>query len=261
MFIFRKIGGNMDNVIEHRNFMKANYAGFDNFKTDQMKNLPEPALQKPLDNKIELIDLIPYEKINIQNDNLKANILNRRSRRVFTDEALTLEEFSFLLWATQGVKEIIQREGRDYASLRTVPSAGARHPFETYLVVHNVESLKPGLYRYLGIEHKLAWLGEIEDQQKKMTEAALGQQFAGKCSVVFIWAVIPYRSEWRYHVATHKSALIDAGHICQNLYLACEGIGAGTCAIAAYDQKMTDKLIRVDGVDEYCVYMSPVGKL
>ncbi len=251
----------MDVINKKRDFMKANYTAFENFKTDQMKNLPEPALQKPVDDKIDLIDLIPYEKIKIQNDNLKANILNRRSHRVFTDEALTLEEFSFLLWATQGVKEVIQREGRDYASLRTVPSAGARHPFETYLVVHNVENLKPGLYRYLGIEHKLAFLGDIKDQKKKMTEAALDQQFAGKCAVVFIWSIIPYRSEWRYHVATHKSALLDAGHICQNLYLACEGIGAGTCAIAAYDQKKTDDLIGVDGVDEYSVYMSPVGKL
>jgi len=239
--------------------MKANYSAFENFKTDQMKKLPEPILQKSVDENAELIELIPHEEINIQNDNLMANILSRRSHRVFTNEALSLEEFSFLLWATQGVKEVIQREGRDYACLRTVPSAGARHPFETYLVVHNVESLKPGLYRYLGIEHKLAFLGEIDDQQKKMTEAALGQQFAGKCSVVFIWSIIPYRSEWRYYVATHKSALIDAGHICQNLYLACEGIGAGTCAIAAYDQDKTDKLIGVDGKDEYTVYMSPVG--
>jgi SagB-type dehydrogenase family enzyme len=251
----------MDKILENREFMKANYTAFENFKTDQMKKLPEPILQKPVDENIELIDLIPAEKMKIKNDNLMSNILNRRSHRNFTDEALTLEELSFLLWATQGVKEVIQKEGRDYACLRTVPSAGARHPFETYLVVHNVEGLKPGLYRYLGIEHKLAFLGEIEDQQKKITEAALDQQFAGKCSVVFIWSIIPYRSEWRYYVATHKSALLDAGHICQNLYLACEGIGAGTCAIAAYDQQKTDDLIGVDGKDEYTVYMSPVGKL
>ena len=251
----------MDIIQKNRNFMKANYSAFENFKTDQMKKLPEPALQKPVKENNELIDLIPLEKIHIPNDNLMANILHRRSHRNFTNEPLTLEEFSFLLWSTQGVKEVIQREGRDYATLRTVPSAGARHPFETYLIVFNIESLKPGLYRYLGIEHKLAFLGEIEGQQKKMTDAALEQQFAGKCSVVFIWSVIPYRSEWRYYVATHKSALLDAGHICQNLYLACEGIGAGTCAIAAYDQDKTDKLIGVDGKDEYAIYMSPVGKL
>jgi len=251
----------MDKILKNRQFMKANYKGFGNFQTDQMKKLPEPALQKPAKENAEHIDLIPFQQISIPKDNLKENILNRRSHRQFSGEALTLEELSFLLWSTQGVKEVIRQNGNDYASLRTVPSAGARHPLETYLVVHDVKSLKPGLYRYLGIEHQLVFLEEIEDLQKKITEAALGQQFAGKCAVVFIWTVIPYRSEWRYYLATHKSALLDAGHVCQNLYLACEGIGAGTCAIAAYDQDKTDDLIGVDGIDEYTIYMSPVGKL
>ncbi len=54
--------------------------------------------------------------------------------------------------------------------------------------------------------------------------------------------------------------LLDAGHVCQNLYLACEGIGTGTCAIAAYDQEKVDKIIGVDGENEFSVYLSPVGK-
>ena len=94
-----------------------------------------------------------------------------------------------------------------------------------------------------------------------MIEAAHGQEFPGNCAVVFIWTAIPYRTEWRYHTASHKLVLLDAGHVCQNLYLACEGISAGTCAIAAYDQEKTDALIGVDGIDEYSIYMAPVGKL
>jgi SagB-type dehydrogenase family enzyme len=66
--------------------------------------------------------------------------------------------------------------------------------------------------------------------------------------------------EWRYDVAAHKVIAIDAGHVCQNLYLACEAIGAGTCAIAAYDQEAVDGLLRIDGKDEFAVYLAPVGK-
>ena len=47
---------------------------------------------------------------------------------------LSLAELSYLLWCTQGVKET---KGQA-ATLRTVPSAGARHAFETYLLVNNV---------------------------------------------------------------------------------------------------------------------------
>ncbi|WP_352420450.1 nitroreductase family protein [Proteiniborus sp.] len=55
--------------------------------------------------------------------------------------------------------------------------------------------------------------------------------------------------------------LLDIGHVCQNLYLASEGIGCGTCAIAGYVQKAFDELIGVDGQDEYVVYVSAVGKV
>ncbi len=67
--------------------------------------------------------------------------------------------------------------------------------------------------------------------------------------------------EWRYHLAAHKVIAIDVGHVCQNLYLACESIGAGTCAIAAYDQEAFDRLLRIDGKDEFVIYLSPVGKV
>jgi nitroreductase len=53
----------------------------------------------------------------------------------------------------------------------------------------------------------------------------------------------------------------DAGHVCQNLYLACEAVGAGTCAIAAYNQTLVDELLGVDGNEEFSIYIAPVGKI
>ena len=66
--------------------------------------------------------------------------------------------------------------------------------------------------------------------------------------------------EWRYDLAAHKVIAIDAGHVCQNLYLACEAINAGTCAIAAYDQEEMDLFLRVDGKNEFTIYLASVGK-
>ena len=40
-----------------------------------------------------------------------------------------------------------------------------------------------------------------------------------------------------------------------------EAIGAGACAIAAYDQQKADALVRVDGDEEFVVYLAAVGKL
>jgi len=79
--------------------------------------------------------------------------------------------------------------------------------------------------------------------------------------VVFIWTAVPYRTEWRYGPVSPKLVALDAGHACQNLYLAVEAIGAGTCAIGAYDQELSDAMCGVDGRDEFVVYMAPVGRL
>lgn len=232
----------------------------ENVVSDQMKDLPQPPLQKEFDKNSEIIDLIPIDNIKIINDNLIQNIENRKSHRQYNDKPLTLDELSFLLWASQGVKSVYERDNKSYATFRTVPSAGSRHPFETYLLINNITGLKKGLYRYLAIEHKLVFIRNLKNQSEKMTDATLGQKFTGMAAVVFIWSCVAYRGEWRYNIAAHKAMLLDAGHICQNLYLACEGINAGTCAIAAYDQEKVDKIIDVDGENEFSVYLSPVGK-
>jgi SagB-type dehydrogenase family enzyme len=96
---------------------------------------------------------------------------------------------------------------------------------------------------------------------RKLTEATLGQAFVGRAAVVFIWTAIPYHMEWRYGLAAHKVIALDAGHVCQNLYLACEAVGTGTCAVAAYHQLLMDRLVRVDGSEEFVIYLAPVGKV
>ena len=78
--------------------------------------------------------------------------------------------------------------------------------------------------------------------------------------MVFIWTAIPYRTEWRYSMVAHKIIAMDAGHLCQNLYLASEAIGAGTCAVGAYNQSEMDTIVGVDGEDEFVIYVAPVGR-
>ncbi len=201
---------------------------------------------------------IEASKTDFENVSLAKAIAHRESRRKYTSEALKLEELSFLLWATQGVNSVDQNR---VWTKRTVPSAGARHPFETYLIINRVDGVEPGVYRYLPLEHKLLLVSNERPLPAKISEACWGQAFVGQSAVVFVWAAIPYRAEWRYSVIAYKGIAVDMGHICQNLYLACEAVGAGTCAILAYDQTAIDALIGVDGEEEFVVYLAPVGKI
>jgi SagB-type dehydrogenase family enzyme len=230
----------------------------DFYQTDQSRGIDSPPLEKPFPEDGRRIDLLPRDKWrDISPVDLVSAIGNRRSRRKFRSQPLSLDELSFLLWATQGIR----RKVDESTAFRTVPSAGCRHAFETYLCVLNVSGLDPGIYRYLPVEGQLLFERNDEDLQDKIVEAALGQTFFGKAPVNFIWSAIPYRMEWRYDIAAHKVIAIDAGHVCQNLYLACEAIDAGTCAVAAYNQDLMDRLLGVDGVEEFAIYMAPVGKV
>jgi SagB-type dehydrogenase family enzyme len=124
-----------------------------------------------------------------------------------------------------------------------------------------VTGVEAGCYRYLPKEHQLVLEFCEDGMEEEISRAASGQRFAGEAAVTFIWTAMPYRMEWRYGLASHKVIALDVGHVCQNLYLACEVIGAGTCAIAAYDQEYSDRLLRLDGNDEFVIYLAPVGKI
>jgi len=104
-------------------------------------------------------------------------------------------------------------------------------------------------------------LGEVDDAVARVGEGCNGQNFVGEGAVVFIWSVIPYRTEWRYSHLSHRAIAIDSGHVCQNLYIACAAIGVGTCAIGAFDQARMDTLVGVDGKDEFVIYLAPVGRI
>ena len=226
--------------------------------TPQSQGEEPPPVQKPVaDGSTELIRLPERSDWNIPSYDLVGAIANRESHRRFNNAPLRLDELAFLLWSTQGVRKKLHQA----AVLRTVPSAGCRHPFETYLVVLRVEGLAPGIYRYLPLDHALIFESAPADLAQQITAATRGQRFAGQAAVTFVWSAIPARTEWRYAEASAKVIALDAGHVCQNLYLACGAIGCGTCAIAAYDQDLVDELVGVDGDDELVVYLSPVGKL
>lgn len=243
---------------QNREFLKGYlWEQWDSLETDQKLEAPHPQPQKQTPEDAPMVHLIPPDGFTVGNLSVLDAIRRRRSRRDYSSKPISLEELSYLLWATQGVTDL-RREGRSL--LRTVPSAGGRHPFETYLLVNFVNGVEQGLYRYLGIEHKLCFLYNEPEITKKFYEAT-NEQYVNESSVVFIWTAIPYRTEWRYGPLAHKMIAQDSGHMCQNLYLACESLGVGTCAIGAYNQAMMDDLLGVDGEDEFTIYVATVGQV
>jgi len=243
----------------HRDFLKDDLRLQINFRqTDQNQGLKPPPVQKPpaaAQQKIALPGCDAFA--GFRGTDLLDAIGNRQSHRRFKSVSMSQSELGFLLWATQGLRNELQPG----FALRTVPSAGCRHAFESYLLVSDIEGLDPGIYRYLPLNHALVLESTPTHLSERLTQATLNQDFIATAPVCFVWTALPYRMEWRYDLAAHRVILIDAGHLCQNLYLACEAIGAGTCAIAAYHQRLIDQLLEVDGEEEFTVYLAPVGKI
>jgi SagB-type dehydrogenase family enzyme len=182
-------------------------------------------------------------------------LAQRRSLRQYQERYLTQEELAALVWATQGVT----LASPPYL-LRTAPSAGALYPVETYLGVHKVEDMEPGIWHLNVPDFSLELLKSMDIRQA-LVQACLGQRFMGEASVDFIWTGILNRAMWKYRERAIRYIFLDAGHICQNLMLAATALGLGCCPVGAFFDDEVESLVGVDGVEEMALYLASVGPL
>ncbi|RME69034.1 MAG: SagB/ThcOx family dehydrogenase [Nitrospirae bacterium] len=204
------------------------------------------------------IDMVPLPAVNPEDYPmpLVEALFKRRSKRVYLKEAiLPLKDLAFLLWATQGVTA---RYGSQVL-FRTAPSAGALYPVETYVHARSVEGLRQGIYHYRVDNFSLEFIRE-GDFSEELALAALGQAMVQKAQVVFLWTAVPERSRWKYRQRAWRYIYLDAGHICQNLYLAAEAADLGCCGIGAFFDDWVNSIIGVDPKEETIVYMATVGR-
>jgi SagB-type dehydrogenase family enzyme len=221
----------------------------------QRTGAPQPPLEVPAEPGAELIRLPDPAGLEFGKQPLLEIINRRRSLRGYSDAALTLAELSFLLWCCQGV----QQKSKTH-TIRTVPSAGARHAFETYVLANRVQGIRPGLYRFLALSHSLAAADMSGDVGERLTAACLGQGMVASCAAAFFWTAAAERMVYRYGERGYRYLHLDAGHACQNLSLAAEAIGCGACAIGAFDDERLDEALGLDGVERFTVYAAAVGK-
>jgi SagB-type dehydrogenase family enzyme len=225
-------------------------------KSGHRLGMPPPSVELEWDRTKTPIRLPAPKGIRLGALSVREAIERRRSVRDYAKTPLSLEELSYLLWCTQGV----QRKFAGGQTMRTVPSAGARHAFETLLCVNNVSGLPPGLYRFLVLDHALLEENLETGMADRLVEACLGQEFVKTCAVTFIWTAEVYRMTYRYGERGYRYLHLDAGHVCQNLYLAAEAIGCGVCAIGAFEDDEVNRVLGLDGEQRFAIYLATVGK-
>jgi SagB-type dehydrogenase family enzyme len=181
-------------------------------------------------------------------------VRDRRSVRDFEPRPLSLEDLSYLLWVSTGI-----RERRGQHEFRTSPSAGALYPIETYLAINSVSGLEQGIYHYGIREHRLELL-RLGDLGNEVAHGALDQEMCAQAPVVLMWTAVFVRSVWKYGQRAYRYIYLDAGHIAAQLSLAATALGLGSCQIAAtYDDEING-ILGIDGRKESILYMSVVGR-
>ena len=243
----------MPNTIGKEFMRLTRYAHLD--PSAQSQGAPLPPLELPFAATAKLVDLPAPGDVDVPQIDLRQAIEQRRSLRKYAEQPLSRADLSFLLWCTQGVKHVTERP----VTFRTVPSAGARHAFETFVLANRVEAVAPGLYRYTALEHALLEVDLSPDVAQRAAAACLEQNMVAQAAVSFFWVAVLERMKWRYGERSYRYLHLDAGHVCQNLYLAAEALGAGACAIAAFDDEQLNQVLGADGEELFVVYAAALG--
>lgn len=183
-------------------------------------------------------------KPRLQGDiSLEEALAQRRSVRSFTEEELTLEEISQLLWAAQGMTAAWGG--------RTAPSAGALYPLEVYVATAN------GLYHYVPQGHKVI-IESQDDLRLKLWKAGLEQDVIRDAPAVFVITAIYERTAKKYGGRAERYVKLEAGHACQNVLLQSVVLHLGAVPIGAFYDDQVQAALSLPP-DHEPLYLIPVG--
>ncbi len=165
----------------------------------------------------------------------------RRSTREYAARPLSFREAGQLLWAAQGVTAP--------GGLRTAPSAGAVYPLRVYLAAWRVEGVEAGFYRYRPDEQalELCWLGS---RSARLSEAAAGQECVVSAPAAIVLAANLTRMTKEFGEHARRLALIEAGHVGQNICLEAAGLGLGSIGLGRFDAERVKRLLELGAAEE-----------
>ncbi len=170
-------------------------------------------------------------------------IHERRSVRRFSNDPVTLEQLSQLLWAAQGITD---REGLK----RAAPSAGARYPMEIFVVAGRVEGLESGVYWYVPSSHTINLLS-AGDRRGELSEQALSQESVLDAPLSLIIAGVYERTMEKYEERGVRYVHIEVGAVAENVYLQAESLGLGTVFVGSFSDEGVRDILHAE--------VSPLG--
>jgi SagB-type dehydrogenase family enzyme len=191
---------------------------------------------------------------------LWAAIDARRSHREFGSDPIAGDELAALLHAGYGVTHQLESpDGSGSLPLRAVPSGGALYPLELYVAALRVDGLEAGLYHF---DPPLCSLEIVRTGLGADDVAGLSAypEIVSSCSVLILVAAVFGRTRFKYGLRGYRFALLEAGHVGQNVTLTATALGLGAVPLGGFYDRPTDSFLRLDGVNESTLYTIAVGR-
>lgn len=186
------------------------------------------------------------------NIGLKDVIEKRGSVRWYSNRPLSLKNISTILYYSSGIKKMTSLPFKN----RYYPSAGARYPLEIYIISTNT-SIPIGVYHYNVKSNYLEQLFKLD--KFDATPYFLDQTWINKAGCIILVTAIFKRTTDKYGERGYRNILIESGHVGQNIYLICEALNIGCCAITGFDDDKLNKLLDIDGLNESVIYAFALG--
>jgi len=182
----------------------------------------------------------------------------RRSARRFGPEPLSQQALGDCLFAGLGITGFADDPLIGRAPLKMTPSGGARNPYEGYVYACNVADLDPGIYHYSALEHTLGPLPSAALPPIRMLLS--GQDWADPAAAVILLVAHFDRTMWKYaHPSGYRVALIEAGHVAQNILLAATAHDLAAAPTAALDDHVIDHALELTALNQAAVYAVALG--
>ena len=187
-------------------------------------------------------------------------IAARRSCRDFVDAPIDARDLATLLQAAYGVTHALGEAGGPHSlPLRAVPSGGALYPLELYAAVLRVDGLGNGLYHFDPLRPGLAVVRDALGSEE-VALLSTYPEIVRCCAALIFVACVFGRTRFKYGLRGYRFALLEAGHVGQNVLLAATALGLGAVPLGGFYDRPTDEFLGLDGVNESTLYTLAVGK-
>jgi SagB-type dehydrogenase family enzyme len=215
--------------------------------------------------RVDLIDVNDFynKKVGINSRNNFLDILSLRetlkldtnNQRNFTlgINKINLKELSYLLGFAFGLNKI--NRSNDFN--RFHPSGGGRYALEYYIFVNKSEDLERGTYHYNIKEHKLEMIKKIS--KDKSLPKLFAYDWAQEAACYIIITSVFDRLYPKYGERGYRYALLEAGHVGQNLCLLCSDLSISICPIGGTFDVQIENELMLDGHNETVVYSLVLG--